>query len=131
MKKILVAFALLMPLVAKTQAHIGVSLSGLKDLYPEKEIVTEHTNEGEMFSIIEQPLGLFFYIFDKETSVTRYCFQIPYSMEDLNTLVKFYNKKYVALSDEKWVAYLEGGGKMNITLEYDEKMKSYVFTYTD
>ena len=131
MKKYLLAIIVALPLIVNGQAHLGVTLSGLKQSYPEKYFKIGYTNDGTKYVTTEQPLGTFVYYFDKETGLTNFCIQVPKSMQALNTQVEIYNKKYVIISETSWKAYLEGGGLMNIRLVFDEEYKLYVFQYTD
>lgn len=131
MKKIFFAFILAFPLFANAQAHLGETLSGLKARYPDKYFKIEYANDGTKYTTAEQPLGTFVYYFDKETELTSFCIQIPKSMTALNAQVEIYNKKYVIISENKWKAYLEGGGILNINLSYDDDLESYIFFYSN
>lgn len=131
MKKVFFALILAFPLFANAQAHLGETLSGLKSRYPDKYFKIEYASNGTKYTTAEQPFGTFVYYFDKETGLTSFCMQIPKSMTALNAQVEIYNKKYVILSENKWKAYLEGGGILNINLYYEDDIESYVFLYTN
>jgi len=73
--------------------------------------------------------GTFFYYLDKETGLSNFCIQVIDKMPYLNGQVETYNKKYVIVSDTEWKAYLEGGGLLKITLEYNDEYEVYVFSY--
>ena len=130
MKKIALIFILLIPFLGKTQAHLGSSLSELKSNYPEKTFKIQYADDGTKYTTADQLLGTFIYYFDKETNLTFLCVQIPNDLEALNAQIEIYNKKYVILSDSSWKAYLNGGGTMQINLEYDEEFETYMFYYT-
>lgn len=130
MKKSIFVLIIFFPIIGKAQAHLGVSLSGLKTRYPDKDFKIEYTSGGIKYTTAEQPLGTFVYFFDKETDLTNLCIQIPHSLPALNAQVEIYNKKYVIISDTKWKAYLDGGGIMNIKLIYSEDYETYIFIYT-
>ena len=130
MKKIILFLVITFPVMARAQAHLSESITGLRDRYPGKEFKFEKTNEGVIYVTANQPLGLFAYFFDRETGLTNMCMQIPYNMQALNTQVEIYNKKYVILSESSWKAYLEGGGIMKINLSYSEENGTYIFIYT-
>lgn len=110
---------------------MGETLSQLKTRYPDKYFKIEYSNIGAKYTTAEHLLGTFVYYFDKETGLTNFCIQIPKVMAVLNAQVEIYNNKYVIISDNKWKAYLEGGGILKINLSYNEDLESYVFFYTN
>lgn len=130
MKRIILFLSMMFPFMASAQAHLGESITGLRQRYPGKEFKFEVTNEGVVYVMAEQTLGYFAYFFDQETGLTYMCMQIPYNMQALNAQVEIYNKKYVIVSETSWKAYLEGGGIMKINLNYNEEKGSYLFIYT-
>jgi hypothetical protein len=117
------------PLFSNAQAHLGSTLSDLKSKYPEKTFKMFSTDDGSKYTIARQAYGDFVYYFDTETRLTNLCIQIPHSMAGLNTQIEIYNIKYVIISDTKWKAYFEEGGKINIELVYDKDFKKRIFTY--
>lgn len=119
-----------MPILCSAQAHLGDSYSSLQSRYPDIELQIEFTDEGRPYTMIDHLLGTFIYYFDSETYLTDLCVQVPNDMQDLNTQIEIYNNKYVVLSETTWKAYLEGGGKMNIELIYNEEYETYLFYYT-
>lgn len=130
MKKLIFALLFLFPLIGQAQAHIGESLSGLKERYPDKNFKIEYADDGTKYTIAEQPLGSFIYYFDDETGLTYMCLQVPNDLQSLNAQVEIYNKKYVIISESSWKAYLGGGGTMKINLIYNEEYDTYIFYYT-
>lgn len=130
MKKVILAFLMALPLIGKSQAHIGSTLADLKARYPDKTFKIEYANDGTKYTTANQTYGTFVYYFDNETGLTKFCIQFPDNMTALNSQVEVYNKKYVIVSETSWKAYLEGGGIMKINLTFDEKSKLYIFYYT-
>lgn len=131
MKTALLITLLTLSFLANAQAHLGATLSELRDRYPDKYFSIDYTNDGTKYTTADQPLGTFVYYFDPDTWITTLCIQIPNNMVALNTQVEIYNNKYVVISETKWKAYLEGGGVMNIDLIYNDSFESYIFVYTD
>lgn len=129
MKKIILGLILLFPLLGKAQAHLGVTLADIKELYPDKTFKIGYTDDGTKYALASMALGTFAYYFDNEETTYK-CIQYPNNMTALNTQVEIYNKKYVIISETSWKAYLERGGLMNINLEYDEEFNLYIFHYT-
>ena len=113
------------------QAHLGASLSDIKELHSDKVFKIDYTNQGQKYASAEMNYGTFVYYFDNETGLSNYCLQIPDNITALNAQVEVYNKKYVIISEKCWKAYLEGGGLMNINLTYDEEGEFYFFSYTN
>jgi hypothetical protein len=131
MKKLIFTLSIVMfSLLGKAQAHLGSSFSDLKSMYPEKYFKIEYTTDGSKYTTAEQPLGTFIYYFDSENDLTYMCLQTPDNLQTLNQQIEIYNKKYVITSETTWKAYLEGGGKMNIELIYNEEYDTYIFYYT-
>jgi len=128
--KHLLTFLMFLPFLANAQAHLGESLSGLKQRYPDKIFEIKYTTDGSKYTMAEQALGTFVYYFNNETGLTEMCIQIPDDLQALNTQVEIYNKKYVILSETSWKAYLEGGSTMNISLIYNDEYETYIFYYT-
>jgi hypothetical protein len=110
------------------QAHLGETIYGLNHRYPNEELKLEYMTDGVPYTTISHEMGMYFYFFNSNMK-TKSCMQIPHSIQDLNAQVEIYNSKYVILSENKWKAYLEGGGIMNITLHYDEDLETYLFLY--
>jgi hypothetical protein len=129
MKNLILAIILMLPLLGKSQAHLGSTLAEIKALHPDKVFKIDYTKQGQKYASAEMYYGLFVYYFDSETGLSNYCLQIPDNMNALNAQVEVYNKKYVIISETSWKAYLEGGGLMKINLIYDEEYKMYVFHY--
>ena len=131
MKKSIFVFLVMLPIIGKAQAHLGVTLAEIKTQYLDKVFSIDSTTDGIKYASAAMPLGRFIYYFDKDTGLTDFCVQIPLDMTALNTQVEIYNKKYVIISETSWKAYLEGGGLMKIKLKYDENNKSYYFSYSN
>ena len=129
MKKVLLSILLLLPFLGISQAHLGISLTDLKELYSDKTFVIDYTTEGTKYASAEMRFGEFTYYFSDVDGLTYKCIQIPSNMTALNAQVEIYNKKYVIISETSWKAYLDGGGIMKINLIYEEEFKSYFFTY--
>ena len=127
----LVASTTLVPFIAKSQAHVGATLSDIKALHNDKIFTTDYTKDGTKYAYAEMQLGIFYYYFDNSTSLSYLCVQIPYDMKSLNNQVEIYNRKYVIVSETSWKAYLEGGGMLKINLEYNEEKKLYIFYYSN
>ena len=130
MKKLIIVFIAMFPLLVKAQAHLGSSLSDLKSRHPDKYFKIAYTNDGTKYATTEHLLGTFIYYFDGETGLTFMCVQIPDNLQALNTQVEIYNKKYVIISEKSWKAYLDGGETMKIDLKYNEEYETYLFYYT-
>jgi hypothetical protein len=130
MKKLIFTLILMLPLFGEAQAHLGSSLSDLKAMYPDKYFKIEYANDGSKYTTAEQPLGTFVYYFSTETGLTYMCIQTPDDLQALNTQIEIYNQKYVIKSETSWKAYLDGGGTMNIELNYNEEYETYIFYYT-
>jgi hypothetical protein len=128
MKKIILLFLFLLPLFGKSQAHLGATLQQIKEMYPNKTFETGKTNDGTFYAMTGMSLGVFCYYFDAD-GITYMCVQFPDDMKALNTQVEIYNKKYVIVSETEWKAYLEGGGRLTITLEYNKAKDLYLFRY--
>ncbi len=129
MKKILLCVIFLLPFFGYSQAHLGISLTELKELHNDKTFKINFTDDGTKYASAEMPFGEFSYYFGKEDGLTFRCIQIPDNMTALNAQVENYNKKYVIVSETSWKAYLDGGGIMKINLVYNEEYKAYYFTF--
>ena len=129
-KKMILVLISIVPILGNAQAHLGESLSGLQERYPDKTFKIEYAKDGTKYALVDQPLGTFAYYFDQETDLTYMCIQIPDNLQALNTQVEIYNKKYVIVSESSWKAYLEGGGIMKINLTYNQEHGTYWFLYT-
>mgnify|MGYP001009222004 CR=1 FL=1 len=129
MKHLILILALSVPFLCNAQAHLGSTLSDIKQMHPDKTFTINYTDDGTKYASAEMSLGTYIYYFDKETALSYYCIQIPNNMTALNTQVEIYNKKYVIVSETSWKAYLDGGGLMKINLEYNENHKLYIFEY--
>lgn len=116
---------------AQGQAHLGVSEYKIRNMYPEKKWTSDYTKNGTKYISADMVYGTFIYYFDKETQLSYYCLQLPFSIPAMNGQVEAYNKKYVITSDRSWTAYLEDGGIMYIKLLYDEENKVSYFSYSD
>jgi hypothetical protein len=130
MKKLIFALIIMLPLIAKAQAHLGSTLSEIKAMHPDKVFTVKYTDDGQKYAYTDMYYGTFYYYFDKETGLSNFSMQIPESITALNAQVESYNNKYVILSETSWKAYLEGGGLMKINLQYNKEYDLYVFYYT-
>jgi hypothetical protein len=131
MKKVILAMIFALPLFCKAQAHLGESLAGLKARYPNKYFKIEYLDDGSKYTTAEHQFGTFVYYFNLETGLTELCLQIPKNMQALSAQIEIYNGNYVVISDKRWKAYLDGGGIINIHLEYDKNFESFIFYYSD
>lgn len=131
MKNIILIIMILFPFRGNAQAHLGSSLNDIQEFYPNKTFTTGNIDDGTKYAYTEMALGTFYFFFDKLTQLSDYCVQIPTDIIALNAQVEIYNKKYVIISETSWKAYLEGGGIIKIELSYNEKVKLYIFTYTN
>ena len=122
---------MLLPIIVKSQAHIGSTLSDIKAMHSDKIFTTNYTSDGEKYAFADMSLGRFFYYFNTETNLSHFCIQVPNDMKALNAQVEIYNTKYVIISETSWKAYLEGGGMLKINLEYNEEQKMYLFYYSN
>ena len=129
MKKALIGLLFLLPVFCQSQALIGFSLYQIKAEHPDKIFTIDYTNSGTKYAKTEMSTGTFVYYFDASTGLSNYCILFPKDMGALNGLVETYNSKYVITSETSWTAYLDGGGRMKITLEYDTDYELYVFHY--
>ena len=75
---------MLLPIIVKSQAHIGSTLSDIKAMHSDKIFTTNYTKDGEKYVYTDMPLGTFYYYFDNETSLSYLCIQIPNDMKALN-----------------------------------------------
>lgn len=130
MKRLLFLIVVLIPILSNAQAHLGSTEKEIKELHPDKTFKIEYTDDGVKYISTFMYYGTFVYYFDNETGLTNSCMQIIEEMTALNGQVEAYNKKYVIVSKSQWRAYLEGGAIMEITLEYNEEHKLYVFNYS-
>jgi len=131
MKKLIFALILMLPLLGKTQAHLGTTLTDIKALYPDKEFTVKYADDGTKYAYTDMVYGTFYYYFDKESGLSKFCMQFPFNMTTLNGQVEAYNKKYVIVSETYWKAYLEGGSLMKIELQYNKEYDLYIFYYTN
>lgn len=126
MKKIIAA--LLFPVLCKSQAHIGSTEYEIRSMHTEVEFTRNWTKEGTKYLMGKMYYGTFIYYFDKN-GYTDFNIQIPTTIQDANSVVELYNKKYVITSKTSWTAYLEGGGIMKIDMVFDDGLNTYVFKY--
>lgn len=132
MKKIFSFFiSLFFILQANAQAHLGSTETAIRNMYPEKVFKSAYTKSGVKYISVDMIYGNFTYYFNKDTKLSDYCIQIPFSIPSMNGQVEAYNKKYVITSDTSWTAYVENGGIMYIKLLYDKESKMSYFTYSD
>jgi len=115
---------------AHAQAHLGASLAEIKALHPDNVFEINTSTNGIPYATTQMPLGLFAYYFDNTTKLSYKCIQLPNNLTALNAQVEIYNGKYVIKSSTHWLAYLEGGGLIDIILKYDEDLKQSIFIYT-
>lgn len=117
---------------ANGQAHLGSTESAIKAMYPDKKWTSDYTTKtGVRYITADMVYGSFTYYFDKETKLSDYCMQIPFSNVTMNGQIEAYNKKYVITSDTSWTAYLDEGGIMYIKLIYDKENKISYFLYSN
>ncbi|MBK7443098.1 MAG: hypothetical protein IPI65_16765 [Bacteroidetes bacterium] len=120
---------LLFPVAINAQAHLGLTETEIKALYPYNTWVSDYATDGTKYISSDMLYGNFVYYFDSN-GLSEYCLQIPSSMVNLNTQVQIYNQKYVITSTSSWTAYLEGGNIMYIRLKYDSQYELYSFQYS-
>jgi hypothetical protein len=132
MKKNLLALIIsLQPLLSDAQIHLGLTIKEIKALHPKNVFKEFNGKESKEISSF-MTYGTFYYIFDDlNNSKSTACTQTISNINLLNAQVKDYNKRYIIVSDNEWKAYTENGKKIEITLEYQEKYKIYVFQYFD
>ncbi len=131
MKKIIFALIVMLPLLGKSQAHLGSTLAEIKAMHTDKVFTVKYTDDGQKYAFANMYYGVFYYYFDKESGLSDFCMQIPNNMTAVNSQVEVYNKKYVIVSETSWKAYLGGGGMMKINLQYNKEYDLYVFYYTN
>ena len=130
MKTLYLLLIALLPVISNAQAHLGSTLTEIKEMYPGKRFNIDYADNGTKYASASMPLGTFVYYFEKESGNSRFCLQIPDDMKALNAQVEIYNNKYVIESETSWKAYLDGGGIMRINLSYNKDYKTYLFMYT-
>ena len=130
MRKYLMILSFFCVINVKGQAHLGASESSIKKLHSENTWTINYTKKGIKYISSDMVYGNFTYYFDKETGLSDFNIQIPFSLESMNGQVEAYNKKYVITSDTSWTAYLEDGGMIYIKLVYSEENKVRYFTYS-
>lgn len=129
MKKIM--FLLLMlPLLGRAQAHLGMTESEIKSEHPGLTFTSDVTTKGVRYTSVDMAYGTFFYYFDNN-GISNYNIQIPYQMKDVNAQTEIYNNKYVILNDHSWKAYVNNGGLIYISLDYYVDSKLWVFSYSN
>lgn len=129
MKKLIIILVFLLPFSGYTQAHLGATIYEIKAMHPDNSWEVNYADDGTKYISTDMTLGYFAYFLDKE-GLTSFCIQIPFNLVCLNTQIEIYNKKYVITSKTSWTAYLEGGGIMNISLDYNDEKDFYCFYYT-
>jgi hypothetical protein len=129
MKILLFSLILMLPLFANAQAHLGLTVEDIKNLYPDNVFMTKYFGNGQKYINTNMQYGEFYYFFDKKTGLSEVCFQAPHNMMTLKSQIEIYNKRYVIVSETSWKAYLEGGIVMKINLEYSNNIKEYRFVY--
>jgi hypothetical protein len=130
MKKLIFILILVLPFLGKAQAHLGVTLASIKELYPDKKFkVWSYNGDSSRCASTDMSYGNFTYYFGND-GLSFMCTLVPKSLTALNAQVENYNKKYVILSETSWKAYLEQGEIMKINLEYMKEQKENVFFYT-
>jgi hypothetical protein len=128
MKKLLIILLLFVVVnKSKAQAHIGITLDGLKKFHPDKEFSLQYLPSGMAVASADFPYGTFLYYFNQYGYVY-FCAQVPYNSTCVNTQVEIYNGKYTIKSPTDWVAYLDGG-IIVIKLKFDIEFQRYVFLY--
>ena len=132
MKKLIFSLLLITTsIVGKGQAHIGSTEAEIRAMEPTNQFSSGYlkTTDGETLKYISSyfALGQFFYYFKDGKS--KFCTQFPDDIPSLNAQVEIYNSKYVRINPNKWQAYLDKGGRMEIILDYDAKRDLYMFIY--
>lgn len=131
MKKLILFIALLLPLFVNAQAHLGSTLSDLKAYHSDKEFRIRYSEDRTKYAYSNMHYGTYYYYFDDATGYSNICMQVPVDDNALKAQIETYNKKYVKVTENKWQANLEDGGKMLICLELDEEEGQPVFYYTN
>lgn len=129
MKKLIVLL-LMLPLLGRAQAHIGLTDSQIRAEHSSITFTQGSTEEGVPFIISDLELGEFYYYFD----INGYCdfvIQVPYTMKSVNGITELYNKKYVIINDREWKAYLDDGSIIYVLLQYNVNLKSWIFAYNN
>ena len=65
---ILSIFSFFFIIIAKGQAHLGVTEYSIRNIYPEKKWTISYTTNGIKYISADMIYGTFIYYFDKETS---------------------------------------------------------------
>lgn len=130
MRYLAIIIAFLLPIIYNAQAHLGVTVAELKQMYPSNTLEPGTSGDGVRYVTTRMNLGDFCYYFKEGSNRTSLCLQLPSNMVNLNTQVEIYNKKCAVTSKKTWTAYLEGGNMMYIKLEYDDELQVYKFIYS-
>ena len=129
MKKLLILLCIVLPVLAKSQAHLGATMKEIKDFYPNNIFTSDVTVSGNRYITTEMDRGSFTYYFDS-TGLSYLCTLIPKDLFKLNEQVQEFNHEYVITSDTTWKAYLDGGSIMYIKLSYSPQYKLSSFIYS-
>jgi hypothetical protein len=117
----------LLPLLVKSQAHLGSTLDDIKKLHPDKEFIIDTTQDGNTIVKAQMDLGMFYYYFGI-WGRSEYCAQIPTDNTAMNRQIEIFNELYVKIDSKTW-KYYSNGCVMVINLVYIEEKKAYMFTY--
>jgi hypothetical protein len=117
----------MLPILVKSQAHLGSTFDDIKKMNPDKEFTVDTTQNGSIVAKAQMGLGLFYYFFSAD-GYSVYCAQVPTDQSSMNRQIEIYNEKYVKVDDKTW-KYYSNGCVMVINLVYMEEKKGYRFTY--
>lgn len=125
LKKFLGALLFMLPLIGKTQVHLGESFSELKAQNPDKVFKIEYTLDGMKYTKANHPSGTFIYYFDKKTGLIKLCVQNPNDLSSLNKQVEIYNKHYEKVTETIWRI----GDTIKVELLFSDETKTFLFYY--
>jgi len=132
MKKLLFLLLIIIPLFIKGQACLGFTESEIKNKFNKKVFSSGYTDDGKVkYIYTDMIFGTMAYYFPTNSNYCTFCVQFPFTSEDRNYLVKYYNDIYVITSSYTWTAYTDNGFTIYISLIYDKETELYVFFYSN
>ena len=90
------------------QARLGSNKSDIMKEFSEKNIKVNLTDDGEEYLSFESNISVNLYYLDKD----EICYNVvifPKDNSAINTLVEFYNDKYVVIDESHWKMYTSNG----------------------
>jgi hypothetical protein len=92
----------------EAQARLGSNKSEIMKEFSEKNIKVNLTDDGEEYLSFESNISVNLYYLDKD----EICYNVvifPKDNSAINTLVEFYNDKYVVIDESHWKMYTSNG----------------------